>query len=86
MYLYARARAHKSNIKATLCPSLKIYNYLCGQALELKLFYSKKKLKVQKIKLSVHVQPPTTEKVMHVFLSSELADFILITFQHLDYL
>ena len=32
------------------------------------------------------VLPPSTEKVMHVFLSSDSADFILIEFQLLDYL
>ena len=38
------------------------------------------------IMLSVCVLPPTTEKVMHVFLSSDSADFILIDFRLLDYL
>ena len=30
--------------------------------------------------------PPTTEKVMHVFLSCDSTDFILIDFRLLDYL
>ena len=67
---------------------LEIYNYLCEPALELKLF-TKKKLEgsTPKIMLSMHVLPPTTEKVMHVmFLFSDSADFILIDFRLLDYL
>ena len=53
MYLYARARAKvcaREQYKATLRPLLKIYNYLCGPALELKL-HSKKTLKDQLQKL-----------------------------------
>ena len=36
--------------------------------------------------LSVHALPSNTEKVMHVSLSSDSADFILIDFRLLDYL
>ena len=36
--------------------------------------------------LSMQALPPTTEKVMDVFLSSDSADFILIDFRLLDYL
>ena len=66
---------------------LEIYNYLCGQALEIKLF-TKKKLEgsTPKIMLSMQAVPPTTEKVMDVFLSSDSTDFILIDFRLLDYL
>ncbi len=66
---------------------LKIYNYLCGQALELKLF-TKKMLEgsASEMMLSVHAPSTTTEKVMHVFLSSDSDDFILIDFRLLDYL
>jgi hypothetical protein len=66
---------------------LEIYNYLCGQALELKLF-TKKKLEgsTPKIMLSMQAVPPTTEKVMDVFVSCDSADFILIDFRLLDYL
>ena len=79
--------AHEINKKVTLRPLLKIYNYLCGPALHLKLdselFTQKKKLKDQasEIMLSVHAPPSTTEKVMHVYLSSDSADFILIDFR-----
>ena len=67
---------------------LEIYNYLCGPALELKLFTKKKKLEgsTPKIMLSMQALPPTTEKVMDVFLSSDSADFILIDFRLLVYL
>jgi hypothetical protein len=67
---------------------LEIYNYLCGPALELKLFTKKKKLEgsTPKIMLSMQAVPPTTEKVMDVFLSSDSTDFILIDFRLLDYL
>ncbi len=58
-----------------LQPLLKIYNYLCGQDLELKLFTPRE------LMLSVHAPPPTTEKATHVFLSSDSADFILTDFR-----
>ena len=79
--------AHEGYKKATLRPLLKIYNDLCGQALELNLF-TKNKVEVSdsEIILSAHVPPPTTEKVMDVFLSCDSADFILIDFRLLDYL
>jgi hypothetical protein len=66
---------------------LEIYNYLCGPALELKLF-TKKKLEgsTPKIMLSMQAVPPTTEKVMDVFVSCDSADFILIDFRLLVYL
>ncbi len=56
----------------------------CWLALELKLFNLKYHL--QKFIMMLSVLPPTTEKVMHVFLSSDLADFILLDFRLLDYL
>ena len=79
--------AHESNKKATLRPLLKLYNYLCGPALQLKLdselFTQKKKVEgsLSEIMLSVHAPPSTTEKVMHVYLSSDSADCILIDFR-----
>ena len=36
--------------------------------------------------LSMQAVPPTTEKVMDVFVSCDSADFILIDFRLLDYL
>ena len=67
---------------------LEIYNYLCGQAFELKLFTKKKKLEgsTPKIMLSMQAVPPTTEQVMDVFVSCDSADFILIDFRLLVYL
>jgi hypothetical protein len=67
----------------------KIYNYLCGPDLELKLFTPKQKKieeALSEIMLSAHAPPPTTETAMHVFLSSDSAEFILIDFRLLDYL
>ena len=77
---------HESNKKATLRPLLKIYNYLCGPALELKLFTKQKREGLFCRNDAKCLLPPSTEKVMHVFLSSDSADFILIEFQLLDYL
>jgi hypothetical protein len=76
----------KSNKKATLRPLLKIYNYLCWLALELKLFTKKKNEGSFSRNHAKCVLPPTTEKVMHVLLSSDSTDFILIDFRLLDYL
>ena len=80
--------AHEGYKKATLRPLLEIYNYLCGLALELKLFTKKKNSKgsTPKIMLSMRAVPPTTEKVLDVFVSCDSADFILIDFRLLDYL
>ena len=75
--------AHEINIKATLRPLQKIYNHLCGPALEFS-HKKKKKLKDQrnyaKCTCAVHAPPSTTAKVMHVSLSGDSADFILIDF------
>jgi hypothetical protein len=51
-------------------------------------FHYKKKLEgsTPKIMLSMQALPPTTEKVMDEFLSSDSTDFILIDFRLLDYL
>ena len=45
--------------------------------------HSKKKVEgsLSEIMLSVHAPPSTTEKVMHVYLSSDSADCILIDFR-----
>ncbi len=61
---------------------LKIYNDLCGPDLELNLFTQNKKVEgsASESMLSAYVPPPTTEKAMHVFPFSNLADFILIDF------
>ena len=69
-------------------PLQKIYNYLCGQDLELNCSppHKKNEEALSGIMLSAHAPPPTTETAMHVFLSSDSAEFILIDFRLLDYL
>jgi hypothetical protein len=57
-----------------------IYNDFCGPGLELKMFTPtlgpKKKIEesTSQICLSAHAPPPTTEKAMLVFLSSDSAN------------
>ena len=51
--------AHEINIKATLRPLQKIYNYLCGPALEFSL--KKKNWRISEIMPSVHAPPSTCE-------------------------
>ncbi len=85
--VFVQKYVHESNKKATLRPLLKKFKFLCGPALELKLFTEKKlEGSIKKYAACAASHPLTTEKVMHVFLSSDLADFILIDFRLLDYL
>ena len=86
-YTCTLARVQKSmSTRAISTPLQKIYNYLCGPDLELKLFTpTLKKIEeaLSGIMLSAHAPPPTTE---HVFRSSDSAEFILFDFRLFDYL